>query len=250
MARKKDHLEKIDVAFCDPGMVQGWFAWSITNAYGELAQLGMQGIVHRTSGPILNQNRNTLVQMFLEGPNDWLYMVDTDMVLDDNHIIRLWETAKEHDVKMVGGLAFIFHQAKTPVPNFFIHDKSDPPDLVQVYNHIPDKPFEAVSTGLATVLVHRDVFESMLAPRHHERRWFDDIPSRYNDKIAGEDVSFFLRARDAGFRLLINPHARTGHIKNFPIGYPDWHRVWKEDNHIDIMTPNEPRKLNVDNEQF
>ncbi len=219
--------EKIDIAWCDPGMTEGWFAWSIANAWGELTQMGAQGMIHRTSGAVLNKNRNKLVELFLEGGSDWLFMVDSDMILDDSHILKLWVTAKQHDVEMVGGLAFIWSAGREPIPNFFI-EKDD--EIVQVKNHIPEQPFPAVATGLATALVHRDVFLAMTPPRLETFRWFDDIPlDKYPEQdVAGEDVQFFVRAGELGFRLLIDPNARTGHIKDFPVGYPDWYKVWKQ----------------------
>jgi hypothetical protein len=178
------------------------FATSLGATIRDMEYHGCMGKIHRVQSSLLVAARNTVVQKFLEESNSpWLWFVDSDMVFDRRHPMKLWETASEYDVKMVSGLAFIFKdQQQTRV----------------------------VATGLASSLIHREVFEAMQPARHGSYRWFDlllDITN--NEGVSGEDTQFFIRARELGFDLMINPDAETWHIKEIGIGRVDFDRYWE-----------------------
>ena len=44
-------------------------------------------------GPYIHENRNRLVQEFMEAGRDWLFMVDNDMVFDPRDVWALFEVA-------------------------------------------------------------------------------------------------------------------------------------------------------------
>jgi hypothetical protein len=71
---------------------------------------------------------------------------------------------------------------------------------------------EADGAGLAFMLVKRGVFESIKAP------WFAstaiDDPSGPNGKIyVGEDIYFCLKAKEAGYKIWLDPTVKVGHLK-------------------------------------
>jgi hypothetical protein len=69
---------------------------------------------------------------------------------------------------------------------------------------------EAISFGFAFVLIKRGVFEKVPRP------WFCTQMYKIGDKslFVGEDVYFCLKARDAGFKLWIDPLTNVQHIKD------------------------------------
>lgn len=222
----KIEAEKIDIGWCDPGNVSGLFAATIGATARDMEYHGCMGSIHRVSGSILTHLRNKVVEKFLAGDSEWLWMVDSDMVFDKGHPMKLWKVANEYNVKMVSGLAFIFKNGEQPIPSIFWPGPDDSGDIGLIPGFIPDGPSSVVATGLASSLVHRDVFEAMQPPRNEKYRWFDIVPVVSPERLAGEDVQFFIRARELGFDLMVEPDAETWHIKNIGVGREDWQRYW------------------------
>ena len=139
--------------------------------------------------------------------------------------MRLWAAASEHGADMVSGLTFIFHNNNQPTPSIFIEQNGE---IGRILNKVPEEAMEIRACGLASVLIHRRVFEAMEPARHPDMRWFDEIPLPELAKgIAGEDVAFFVRATDLGFKLIVEPTARTQHIKKVGIGLDSFETYWR-----------------------
>ena len=64
-------------------------------------------------------------------------------------------------------------------------------------------------TGMGFMLIKRGVFEAIEYP------WFKPIEKRIGHMVdfTMEDVAFCLRAREKGFKILIDPAVRVGHEK-------------------------------------
>lgn len=223
--------QKIDVAWIDPGHTPGHFTHSIAASVADMEYFGCLGKVHRFGTSMPNLGRNILVRDgFLRGDSEWLWMVDSDMVFDKGHVMKLWQTAMDLDVKMVSGLAFIFKDQEIPIPSYFLEGGPGTPypaGELHLINAVPDGPMEVAATGLASSLIHREVFENMQAPRHEEYRWFDQITLPGNPTLSGEDTQFFVRARSLGYRLILEPRALTKHLKYVGIGMPEFERHWE-----------------------
>lgn len=222
--------ERISVGWIDPEQVSGHFAHHIAEQVRDLEYFGAAGEIYEftASQPIVA--RNALVQRFLDDDNaEWLWMVDADMLFDKGHPMKLWETANEYDVRMVTGLAMIWHQQKMPVPSLFYED--DEGGLRLQARYVPDGPEEVAACGLASALIHREVLEALEPPRHPDYRWFDFLPNEdigvTGVEMTGIDVQFFVRARQLGYTLMVNPDARTWHLETIGIGYDEWKRAWR-----------------------
>jgi hypothetical protein len=219
--------EKIDVGWVDPGITEGAFTHSLASCVGAMSYFGCLGEVRRASSSRPNASRNMIAREFLEGDAQWIWWVDADMVFkEQDHPMRLWSTASEHQADMVSGLNFIFYKGAQPTPSMFLEQDGE---IRRIIKPVPEEATEIRACGLASVLIHRRVFEAMEAPRHESHRWFDDIMLPQipkNEGIAGEDVQFFIRATDLGFKLMIDPNATTQHIKKIGVGLVDYHRFW------------------------
>jgi hypothetical protein len=220
--------ERIDIGFCHPGMVDGRFAASIAETARDLEYHEAMGMIHQIESSLLVHARNAVVDLFMKtSSSPWLWFVDSDMIFDQGHPMKLWEVASEYDVKMVSGLAFIFRDGNQPVPSIF-YKNPETKELRLALNKLPEEPTFVEATGFASVLIHREVFETMQPARHNQLRWFDllhDITT--NDGITGEDVGFFVRAKHFGFDLMVNPNAETAHIKNITLSKQDYVRYWE-----------------------
>jgi hypothetical protein len=72
-----------------------------------------------------------------------------------------------------------------------------------------DGVLEVSYTGMGFMLVKKGVYESLEYP------WFKPIEKRINNMVdfTMEDVAFCLRAKEAGFRIMIDPKVKVGHEK-------------------------------------
>lgn len=222
--------EKIDIAWCDPEFVSGHFAHSLATTIRDMEYHGCAGRVFRHSAPQQNSARNANVTEFLEhSDSPWLWMVDADMVVDKGHVMKLWIAANEHEADMVTGLAFIWKEGRLAVPSIFY--ENDEGEMGQIPRHIPESGTEVAACGLASVLIHRRVFEGLEAPRHPDYRWFDLVPNQdigiNGTEMTGVDVQFFKRARNAGFKLIVEPGAETWHLEDLAVNRSIWERQWE-----------------------
>lgn len=71
----------------------------------------------------------------------------------------------------------------------------------------PSSPFTVEVAGNAGALIRREVFDALGYP------YFESTDGLY----VNEDVTFSLRARAAGFDILVDPDARLAHITHVPV---------------------------------
>jgi hypothetical protein len=184
---------------------------------------------HSASQPIVA--RNNLVREFLEEDDaEWLWMVDADMVFDKGHVMKLWETAQDNNVTMCTGLAMIWKEGRIPVPSLFYWN-TETKQIGNVPNLLPPSGQHIAACGLASVLVHRDVFLEMKGTgRHPDYDWFDfytnDELGINGDEMTGSDVQFFVRAARLGHKLVVETHAETWHIEEQYISHETWENHW------------------------
>jgi GT2 family glycosyltransferase len=165
-------------------------------------------VVGLQSEPYVDKARNQLVDIFLASGREWFLSVDTDIILPANVITRLAARSQP----LIGALIHVNDEPPFPqiyqkiadfgvggAGTFLVDEKFEPGDLV-----------EADATGAGCLLVHRDVFEAI--PKQKPFRWFQH--EQRGEDLYGEDVTFCMRAKSAGFQLYIDTAVHAGHIKN------------------------------------
>lgn len=219
--------DKIATAWVDPEFVSGFFAQSMAAQLRDMEYFECAGKVLRYTSAQQIDSRNMICKIFLEETDDeWLWFVDADMLFDQGHVMKLWETATEHGVKIVSGLAFIHREKAIPSAFYWGNDR----ELVSFFNYIPKEPRIVAATGMASMLIHRDVLEAMQPARTEHRRWFDMLTAEdigvSNTTPMGMDTAFCVRAGNAGFPMMLNPDARTRHLEDAIIDYDTWVTDW------------------------
>lgn len=130
-------------------------------------------------GPQLYATRNQNARNFLASDCDALLMLDTDMVFDASHVQAIVARAEEgHDV--VSGLYY--------EPNG---------------NPVVGGAGFLLATRYAFETLGEDWFNHLDrpdAPHGEERQW-------------AEDKAFFVRADNAGLKIMVDPDIRIGHLK-------------------------------------
>ena len=173
----------------------------------------------------LAKARNRLVDEFLTNDDyatcERLWFCDTDMVFEPNLLHRLLARAVQMDLKILGALCVIV-TAEGPVPTMFIPD----PDTITkvMLDWEPDQVVQLAATGTGCLLVHRSVLQDMFDKSGGSKNcWFGfDIRTGESgtEWSLGEDVSFCLRAADAGHTTYVDTTAQVGHHKGPKVWWP------------------------------
>lgn len=175
------------------------------------------GRIYVGSGPRVASSRNLMVRQFLAMPKqaEWLFMVDTDMVFAPDVLDQYFEVADPVERPIIGGLCFAGGKGAAITPVLYrisVNDEGYP-----VSEKITDYPKDALikvdATGGACLLIHRTVLEGVGA------RWADKTAypwfaeTEYGKAEFGEDVTFCMRAANAGFPLHVHTGIVVGHRK-------------------------------------
>lgn len=208
------------------------------------------------SGPLLSAGRGVLVGQFLEQTDaEILVMLDDDMAFNPSHIFELVDVltrCREDDASIaaVGGLAFISNHPRlqTPMPNIWVPHPQLPYEMLHMATFPRDTLMEVGSTGGACVAIHREPLEkfagSGINPFHHVPKvdWgmlarrisqLDDLDeiseamrqATWDADQYGEDMSFFMRIRDLGYRVLVHTGIVFDHSKSTLLGLEEYDRA-------------------------
>ncbi len=150
--------------------------------------------------------REEAVKAFLQGEYDSLLFVDSDMVVPPDLLTRLIDANRD----IVSALAF----RRTPGYEPCIFKKCTTRDA-KFYLDYPKGLIEIEGVGMACTLIKRRVFEAVPEP------WF------FPHKILGEDLSFCIRARKAGFKIFCDTELICGHCNVETITNLHYEK-WKE----------------------
>jgi GT2 family glycosyltransferase len=175
------------------------------------------GYIKVNPGPLVALGRNLLTGQFLGRDQEWLMMVDTDIVFAKDAVSRLLASADPVERPIMSGLYHIFEKGRK-VPAVYANVADDPGGIDLVPYDAPDEDIvaQAFSVGAGFLLVHRSVFEKIRDMSEGQASWFREIVVDGRD--FGEDISFCLRANVAGFPIHVNTGVRVGHIKSAMLG--------------------------------
>jgi len=177
-------------------------------------------------GGILTMQRNLLVQRMR---GDWLLFIDDDMVWQPDDLARLIATRDEFDFDMLGALCF--RRAAPFQPTLYMREEPD----AGAYNFLEkweEDIIEVDGTGMAFIVIHKRVFERMVALYEEKPGWrmppfaerlTQSPPNffRWEGQL-GEDLRFCQEAKRAGARIFVDTRIPIGHIGEVELGYRDF----------------------------
>lgn len=196
---------------------------------------GIQTSIFDNSSSLVSENRNILVQQFLDHPfkGTHLFFLDTDMGVPADGIRKLLEA----DKPIISGLyvdkkfgLFVARRRLsryryTPVQEqwskYSIPGKGAPWVLKE---ELRDKVLECDAAGAGCLLIRREVLEKVSYPWFFED--YDTASTRHGrESMVSEDFSFFYKAAQAGFRAYVH----TGVLCVHWLGSLRFPPSWKED---------------------
>ena len=170
------------------------------------------------SNALPNRARTMNGRAFLASDAEWIFLIDDDMAWIPESLIRLVQTAKEKKAKAISGLTFMEPGYERVVPHAY--------DLIPLpsggYTQLPyvmlpsmEEPFKVKAVGGACFLVHRQVYEDVLAMAKGKTGypWQEEVYNPRTDTQLGEDLVFSHRIRQAGHDIWYDPRAVFLHTR-------------------------------------
>jgi len=204
----------------DPPLIHESFMRSCMSLAAGAATLqhGVRPVSVGTNG-LLAKARNTIVSTVLADPsNRYLLFSDTDTEWVWPHVKMLLEA----DKPIVAALYFSFRLTpegeRATFPVALRADPENPggyeplteADLLDEEGDLLAEPIEVDGVGMGLTLIKREVLEA-LDPQGR-RLW--PFAETNEERGYGEDLTFSLRAKEAGFQPYLLPAARIGHHKS------------------------------------
>lgn len=201
-------------------MTGGWNRHEFTSSLLGICLEGktpVDAVLALESGPNISTARNMLAADFLSRPGSppWLFMCDTDMVLEPDTVDRLVAAADPVDVPVLGGLCWSL-EAGVKVPTMYELVQGDGGGLAFTRPASwPDDTVARVSaTGAACLLIHRSALERVrLHAGDVAAPWFRETAVGAPLSLMGEDLTFCLRCAAAGIPVHVYTGVRAGHMK-------------------------------------
>lgn len=206
--------DHVVIGYVHPGTVRAEFCASLL-AIAMEGKTPLDAVLTLESGPNISTARNKLCADFLAGQRaEWLFMCDTDMVLEADAADRLIAAADPVDVPVLGGLCWSL-EAGARVPTMYELVREDGGQLAFTrHSRWPDDAVVRVSaTGAACLLIHRSALERVrLHAGDKAAPWFRETAVGPM-ALMGEDMTFCLRCAAAGIPVHVHTGVKAGHMK-------------------------------------
>lgn len=230
LAKISEHSSSVLLAWLDPGDTAGGFTASLAGMlihdanHGRHLVGGTGNVVRLESSPRIATARNYLVRSFLAWPTEprWLLMLDADMTFGNDLLDRLLATAKRTQARIVGGLCFAGGRAGGNIyPTLYSLIDEDGAANVKIIDDWPAGADISVdATGGACLLMHRSLFAEMESRYPGPHPWFAE--TWLGETQIGEDITFCLRARRMGEKVVVATGVELGHVKRYEVNQAYW----------------------------
>lgn len=210
------------IVFCIPGKsFSGCFLQCWTNLVGECLSHGIDAIlVNRYTSNVYYVRSQCLGADVLRGKNqkpwngkldyDYIMWIDSDIIFKPDQFFKLLK----HEKDIVGGLYLMDGGTQFPViknwDESFFEKNGRFEFLTPLDISGKSNLEEIVYTGFGFLLVKKGVFEKITYP------WFEPRFFNFSNNVVdfcSEDVGFCLKAREAGFKIHVDPTIIVGHEK-------------------------------------
>lgn len=222
---------QIMVCWCDNGTVDGKFMEGVVYT---LLTAGLPiTSAQRVQGNQIGRQRQTAFDVWHEKTNfDWLLWVDSDIVLTNEALQKVWQSAHPVERPVVSGTYFISKQMESsimqPYPAVFMAHEDDKYLMSYVHPLPFDQLLKVDYAGFGFLLMHRSVADKMR--EHHGNISFfiesQDESNKDKDTFIGEDIQFFMKMREAGIPLHVHTGATVKHMKRFSFDSEFYKLYW------------------------
>lgn len=222
---------QIMVCWCDNGTVDGKFMEGVVYT---LLTAGLPiTSAQRVQGNQIGRQRQTAFDVWHKKTDfDWLLWVDSDIVLTNEALQLVWQSAHPVERPIISGTYFISKQMESsimqPYPAVFMAHEDDK-YLMSYVHPLPFNQLLKVDyAGFGFLLMHRSVADKM-REFHGDISFFIESMDEANnakDTFIGEDIQFFMKMKEAGIPLHVHTGATVKHMKRFAFDEEFYKLYW------------------------
>ena len=225
--------ETITLGWCDNGTTEGAFTEGLLKIALHGNKVGFPiSYVLRTQGNQIARQRQTLLDFWYDNTKtDWLFWVDSDIVLD----IEIWQKicglANKDHYPIVSGVYFIAKELDGNLPILVPCIFNDVDEyLVEHVHPLPENQVIKIdAAGMGLVIMHRDVI-AKLKEKYGENSFLFAENNMAGEKFVGEDISFFRKCKETDIPVYANTGAISKHIKKVALDTDYYNLYWRIEN--------------------
>lgn len=223
MPKNKD---SIILCWCDNGTTDGKFTEGMV--YASLTSALPIKSAMRVQGNQIGRQRQEALDFWMDKTDfDWILWVDSDIVLTEDALQKVWMSADKQLRPVVTGVYFISKENErslmAPYPAVFNWVEGDDYKIAYIHPLPKDALIQVGSAGFGFVLMHRDAVKQMRAT-HGNTPFFNEIG--VGEQFVSEDINFFRLMAKAGVPLYTNTGALVKHIKRFALDIEYYKFFW------------------------
>jgi len=225
--------DQMMVCWCDNGTVDGKFMEGVV--YTMLTSGLPIASAQRVQGNQIGRQRQTAFDVWHKKTKfDWLLWVDSDIVLTNSALDKVWSARHPQERPVISGTYFISKQMESsimePYPAIFMAHEGEDKYLMSYVHPLPPNALLKVDyTGFGFLLMHRSVADKM-REFHGNGSLFlesmDEVNEDKNDTFIGEDIHFFMKMKEAGIPLHVHTDATVKHMKRFSFDEEFYKLYW------------------------
>lgn len=209
--------DQIMLTWCDNGMVDGKFMEGVV--YSILTSELPITSAQRVQGNQIGRQRETAFDTWHKKTDfDWCLWVDSDIVLTNDALKKVWSSVHVTERPVVSGTYFISKEMERsvmqPYPALFDAHEDDKYMMRYIHPLPIDKLIPVDYAGFGFLLMHRSVADKM-REFHGNKPLFLETSDGDDGKFIGEDIQFFMKMKEAGIPLYAHTGATVKHMKRF-----------------------------------
>jgi glycosyltransferase involved in cell wall biosynthesis len=204
--------------------VTGWYDILVTNSILNQHAYIIEGhhqlinrLIHHT---LIGNARNQIAHSAVENKCDYLFFIDSDVVIPPDALKRL----VAHNKDIVSGM--YFHKQAPFYPVAYMREVDAMRNETGLYNGIAEYPkdtlIEVDAIGMGCCLIKTDVFKNFIADTKHtmdngeEKTYtecyaFEPLPPPVGMIAMGEDMAFCKRCQDKGYKIYLDTGLQCKH---------------------------------------
>lgn len=218
---------QIIVCWCDNGTTDGKFTEGLVYAILK-SELPITSAM-RVQGNQIGRQRQTALDFWYDKTEfDWVLWVDSDIVLTNEALHKVWAVAQSGK-PIVTGTYFVSKENEqammSPYPALFTFTE-DKHKISYVHPLPKDVAIKVDAAGFGFLLMHRSVVTKMRQHHGVGTPFFNE--TGIGEQFVSEDINFFNMMEQAGVPL----HAHTGavvqHMKRFSLDVQYYKAYWDD----------------------
>ena len=213
------------MCWCDNGSTDGKFTEGIVYA-ALTSTLPLKSAMRVQGNQIGRQRQEALTFWYEKTDFDWILWVDSDIVLTEDALQKVWASADKTTRPVVTGTYFISKENEkslmAPYPAVF--NWTDSEYQIAYLHPLPkDALIQVGSAGFGFVLMHRNAITEMRKV-HGTVPYFNE--TGVGEQFVSEDINFFRMMHQAGVPLYTHTGALVKHIKRFALDIEYYKFFW------------------------